>query len=281
MSTGSLPPASGSGAGAPSSPVRPIPPDDQNPPPALGIALCLSGGGYRAMLFHLGTLWRLNELGYLPKLDRVSSVSGGSITAAVLGMNWSGLGLDPVTGVGAGFGTAVVAPIRNLARKTIHLPAVLMGMLSLGLLGSQTAVYYRRYLFGAKTLQDLPDRPRFVLNATSMQSGALWRFSKPYMADWRVGTVNVPQVQLAAAVAAYSAFPPFLSPVILRHQNFVPNSGTDLQSLPFTTRIVLTDGGVYDNLGLETAWKNYQTILVSDACGQNRPVEKPALNWLM
>ena len=50
-----------------------------------GIALCLSGGGYRAMLFHLGSLWRLNELGFLPRLDRVSSVSGGSITAGALG----------------------------------------------------------------------------------------------------------------------------------------------------------------------------------------------------
>src|SRR6266566_10119491 len=56
--------------------------------PQEGLALCLSGGGYRAMLFHLGALWRLNELGYLPRLDRVSSVSGGSITAGVLGMNW-------------------------------------------------------------------------------------------------------------------------------------------------------------------------------------------------
>jgi NTE family protein len=56
------------------------------------------------MLFHLGTLWRLNELGYLPKLDRVSSVSGGSITAAVLGMNWSRLALDPTSGIAAGFG---------------------------------------------------------------------------------------------------------------------------------------------------------------------------------
>ena len=37
------------------------------------------------MLFHLGTLWRLNELGYLPKLARISSVSGGSITNGVLG----------------------------------------------------------------------------------------------------------------------------------------------------------------------------------------------------
>src|SRR4030095_10893384 len=49
--------------------------------PEKGIGLCFSGGGYRAMLFHLGALWRLNEWGYLPKLTRISSVSGGSITA--------------------------------------------------------------------------------------------------------------------------------------------------------------------------------------------------------
>jgi NTE family protein len=59
-----------------------------------GIALCLSGGGYRAMLFHLGALWRLNELGFLPRLDRVSSVSGGSITAGALGHAWPRLDLD-------------------------------------------------------------------------------------------------------------------------------------------------------------------------------------------
>ena len=59
--------------------------------PEPGIALCLSGGGYRAMLFHLGALWRLNEIGYLPKLERISSVSGGSITAGVLGLKWERL----------------------------------------------------------------------------------------------------------------------------------------------------------------------------------------------
>ena len=59
-----------------------------------GIALCLSGGGYRAMLFHVGVLWRLNQAGYLAKTDRFSSVSGGTITAAVLGINWGQLGFD-------------------------------------------------------------------------------------------------------------------------------------------------------------------------------------------
>lgn len=69
-------------------PVDYISEEDRDRTPEDGLALCLSGGGYRAMLFHLGSLWRLNDLHYLPRLDRVSSVSGGSITAGVLGMNW-------------------------------------------------------------------------------------------------------------------------------------------------------------------------------------------------
>ena len=69
-------------------------PEESGPTP--GIALCLSGGGYRAMLFHVGALTRLNELGYLPKIDRVSSVSGGSITAGVLGKQWRHLRFNGV-----------------------------------------------------------------------------------------------------------------------------------------------------------------------------------------
>jgi NTE family protein len=49
-----------------------------------GLALCLSGGGFRALLFHLGALRRLNELGILSSLDSITSVSGGSIIAARL-----------------------------------------------------------------------------------------------------------------------------------------------------------------------------------------------------
>ena len=62
-----------------------------------------------------------------------------------------------------------------------------------------------------------PDAPApiFVINATNVQSGALWRFSKHDMRDYRVGQVCRPTVPLARAVAASSAFPPFLSPLIL------------------------------------------------------------------
>ena len=73
--------------------------------------------------------------------------------------------------------------------------------------------------------------------------------------------------------SASSAFPPVLSPCELRlnENDFTPNSGDDLQRRPFTTHVFLTDGGVYDNLGLETVWKRYQTVLVSDAGGRPQP----------
>ena len=131
------------------------------------------------------------------------------------------------------------------------------------------------------TLQDLPDRPRFVFNATNLQSGALWRFSKPYMWDYRVGKVESPAQPLAVAVAASSAFPPVLSPLTLRLDAaaFVPNTGKDLQRPEYMSRPVLTDGGVYDNLGLETAWKRYRTILVSDGGGHFSAQDGKWSNW--
>src|ERR1700730_18981396 len=59
--------------------------------PEEGIGLALSGGGYRAMVFHVGALIRLNEVALLRKIKRISSVSGGSITAGVLGTSWTDL----------------------------------------------------------------------------------------------------------------------------------------------------------------------------------------------
>lgn len=51
-----------------------------------GIGMAISGGGFRATLFHLGALWRINELGILSKIDRYCSVSGGSILNGLLGI---------------------------------------------------------------------------------------------------------------------------------------------------------------------------------------------------
>jgi len=264
-----------------SAPVNAIPGEDPDREPEPGIGLCLSGGGYRAMLFHLGALWRLYETGRLRDIARISSVSGGSITAGLLALKWRSLSFDPAR-VEDDFLREVVAPLRGLADRTIDVGSVLFGLVLPGGSAAQVAAAYRKHLFGPATLQDLPDSPRFVLNATNMQSGVLWRFMKPYMRDYRVGEVKKPTVLLAQAVAASSAFPPVLSPLrmALDPKTFSPPKDEDLHHEPFTSKVFLSDGGVYDNLGLETVWKRYKTVLVSDAGGKLQPEPKPKTNWL-
>lgn len=251
-----------------------------------GVALCLSGGGYRAMLFHLGALWRLNELGWLPKLERISSVSGGSITNGVLGMGWNKLAFNDA-GVATQFEEVLTQPLRSFACRTVDIRAVIGGLFTADSAAEWVADAYDTHLFNDKTLQDLPDEqrgkaPRFVFNAANVQSGVLFRFSKPYARDYRVGEIRKPEVKLSHAVAASSAFPPVLSPLTLsfNEAEFTQNSGADLQKPPYTTRAILTDGGVYDNLGLETTWKRYRTILVSDGGGRMEAHPKPRRDWL-
>jgi len=139
-------------------PFRPrrLPRDEQEAfdAPAAGTGLCLSGGGYRAMLFHLGALWRLNELRQLQRVARVSSVSGGSITAGVLALAWDDLAFE--NGRATNFVGAVVEPVRRLAGRTIDVPAILLGMLLPGSSGNRIASSYDRRRvrkFGREDLQ--------------------------------------------------------------------------------------------------------------------------------
>ncbi|MGY4345633.1 putative acylesterase/phospholipase RssA [Bradyrhizobium sp. GM7.3] len=189
--------------------------------PEDGIGLALSGGGYRAMVFHAGALIRLNELALLRKINRISSVSGGSITAGILGANWSKLTFknDVATNLGM-----VVNQIRAMADTTIDAGAIIGGILLPGSISDRVAKAYDDVAFKGTTLADLPDdtqagNPRFVINATNIQTAALWRFSRNYMGDYRVGLVDRPNVSLAKAVAASSAFPPIPVAVRTRHHS--------------------------------------------------------------
>ncbi|KQP62777.1 patatin [Methylobacterium sp. Leaf111] len=246
-----------------------------------GIALCLSGGGYRAMVFHLGSLLRLNEAGLLKRLSRVSSVSGGSITAACLGLHWRDLDFD-VHGRARGL-DVVVDKIRTMAATTIDTGAIIGGILLPGSVGERVARAYDDTLFDGAELADLPadgDGPRFVINATNVQSAVSWRFSRPYMGDYRVGLVPNPRVDLAFAVAASSAFPPVLSPVAMDVADaFDPRTIGDLDDPAYRGTVMLTDGGVYDNLGLETAFRRYRTLLVSDGGQRIGADAQPARDW--
>ena len=214
--------------------------------PESGVALCLSGGGYRAMLFHVGALWRLNELGYLPKLDRVSSVSGGSITAATLGPELGAARLRRRRrGQRASMPQLVDArSARWRARRSTRARSSA---------ASCAAQDDRRQ--GRRRLPQAPVRRRDAAGAarTGRGSSSTRRTCRPAPLalleavhgglPGRRRTPN-PTSQLAVAVAASSAFPPVLSPraADVRSRERTPREGRGpaAHASPYTTDVVLT-----------------------------------------
>jgi NTE family protein len=253
-----------------------------------GSALCLSGGGYRAALFHLGAVRRLNELGILARLDTVSAVSGGSILANLLA--------DPrltfpdrhgPPGTVSGFEELVAQPLRRLAARNVRTPALLSKLKPWKWFADSVAVHALAREF-AQTIEwwstPLRDNdvagPAVITGATEVAYGVDWVFEDPTthrphgrLGDYRVGYAPPPpSLRMAEMVAASCAFPPFFGPMVLNGEAIGLTGGHPGLESPEERRAIrrhirLTDGGVYDNLALEPVWKNHRTILVSDGGG--------------
>jgi NTE family protein len=249
-----------------------------------GVGFCLSGGGYKAAAFHLGGLIRLNEVGLLPKINRIASVSGGSIAAGLLASKWKTL--DFKRGADPNFMTKVAEPLKEfLTEVNLDIYDTVLGLLNpFKSAADEVAEGYRDHLVGKITLQDLPDdadgSPRFVFLATNYELNSPWRFSRNYAADYRVGSIAKPTFPLAQIVAASSAFPPFFCPLTLNFKGaaVTKTAGADKNSGQFLKRALLCDGGIYDNMGLEPIWRRYGTLLVSNSGDPMNETKHPE-NW--
>src|SRR5919199_5980552 len=130
-----------------------------SPAPEPRTALCLSGGGFRAALFHLGALRRLNEVGLLSQVDTISSVSGGSIIAAHVMER-----VRPWPAPGSAFPdweAAVAQPFRAFTARDLRTGAVLRRITTLSRPGAAAEVLAARYAgLTRRTLRELPEHPR-------------------------------------------------------------------------------------------------------------------------
>lgn len=233
-----------------------------------GIALCLSGGGFRAALFHLGATRRLNELGILSQVDAISAVSGGSIFAAHLAER-----LDPWPQPRAAISsdewdTRVAEPFRAYVRKDLRTPAILKGALDPRRVAADyLADDYEKHLT-AKKLSELPARPVFTFCATDLSYGANWIFTRERIGDYKAGYMApTDKWTVARAVAASSCFPPVFAPMELRLKAGDLEGGKaagEPNHADCVEGLRLSDGGLYDNMGLEPVWKEWSTVLVSD-----------------
>ena len=253
-----------------------------------GSALCLSGGGYRAALFHLGAVRRLNELGILAQLDTVSAVSGGSILANLLAdprLEFPDRAGPPAT-VG-GFEEHVAEPLRRLASRNVRTPALLRKLTPWKWFADGVAVramadeFAQTIEWWRKPLRDNDVAgPAVVTGATEVAYGVDWVFEDPTchrphgrVGDYRLGYAPPPaDLRMADMVAASCAFPPFFGPMVLDGRSMGLTGGHPGLESPeereaIRRHVRLTDGGVYDNLALEPVWKSHRTVLVSDGGG--------------
>ena len=217
-----------------------------------GHGLALSGGGYRASLFHLGVTRRLHELGALQKVTRLSTVSGGSILAGFLAHRMLDQGASRLEF--DDWETRVSAPFRQLVRKDLRTGLFIRHMAWNWVWPAPRARGLEkafRKKIGSRRLVELPkaadDTVEFIFLATNIERGTPFRFTSE-----KIGTHVTPEsMTIAEAVAASACFPPIFGPIK------VSKNGKTIAHL--------TDGGVYDNTGMEPVWNSNKVVLVSDA----------------
>ena len=198
------------------------------------IGIALSGGGFRAAAYHLGTFRKLEELGLLDKIDLFSCVSGGSIAGAFLCANWGAPDVLDRLEV-------------YLNTKSIAVSSVLGGLINpFSSRLDELAKTYDRDLFGDATMASLAGGPRIYINATNLATGNMFFFvagggEATELGEHELGQQDATNIKISHAVASSSAFPPVFPPYRLDDDRF-PNNDTDY--------VTLTDGGIYDNLGV-------------------------------
>jgi len=222
--------------------------------------LALSGGGFRAVLYHLGLVRFLRDAGILSRVSHISAVSGGSIIAAHLALNW-----DRYTGSSNEFEAAasellafVRLDVRNRVIRRFPLslllrwPRWLLGQSNRKLTRTGLLEYhYEKYLYGDTSLFELPQRPALHILATNLNEGCLCSFNRkglvmmhrrPGQID-RMDRIHIGLATVPMAVTASSAFPGFFPPLELTEADVGTDSGD-------FGRQAYTDGGVFDNLGV-------------------------------
>ncbi|HYO15097.1 MAG TPA: patatin-like phospholipase family protein [Thermoanaerobaculia bacterium] len=240
------------------------------------IGLALSGGGFRATLFHLGVIRYLRSTDRLKNVSHIAAVSGGSILAAHLAANWK-----LYTGSFEEFLRASELLLKFTARDirgriVRRLPWLMLRQLmprfvplSRSLPRSTTDLLRNelRRLYGDVNLADLlalaPDSPKLSLLATNLTHPGITAFENERIVNYPLHGSEKPwegtSVPLHLAVACSAAYPAFFPPLAVSYEDVLAPDDYGVQ--------YHSDGGVIDNQGLQTIFANkeVETIIISDA----------------
>ncbi|MDR6761921.1 NTE family protein [Flavobacterium sp. 2755] len=266
------------------------------------LGLSLSGGGYRASVYHLGTLKKLKELGLLDKVDIISTISGGSITGAYYGLTGNNFeefekGVlsiakrSIIRGIFFSFRFICIflfflsffsLVVMLLFTAYAWVSTILLIAVFFTALRFQFKIFpvssiidglYSRWFFGAKTLKDFNSTPVIAINATNVETGRPFTFSKFKMSD---SSYEYPETgaeairfipddfPISLAVTASTCVPFAFTPIYIESKFFEKEE--DFHKV----KPCLVDGGVYDNQGIHKLTHGNSSyvcdiVIVSDA----------------
>ena len=220
------------------------------------IGIALSGGGIRATVFHLGVLKYLAEQNMLGRIVRISSVSGASLA---VGLIYSHNSLKWPTDTD--YIESVLPRVRNVILKHN------IQRIALSKLLYSPQYWNKKVNLLSKTIRDywgidgninnLDNIPKWYINCVTFETGKRFRFSQSEMGDYSIGYLKNPSIPVADAVAASAGYPIAIGTYKLdvddqwsesrySHSIEQPYQGKHLH---------LWDGGIYDNLGMESIFK--------------------------
>jgi predicted acylesterase/phospholipase RssA len=220
----------------------------------MNIGLALSGGGFRATLFHLGLIRFLRDAGLLSSVTQLASVSGGSVMAAHLIYRWDQYTSSDDAEFEKAAAELIAFTQQDVRGKIVRrLPLlVLAGLIPKVKLGRTDLLeqFYDKF-YGYTTLHELrerhPSAPALHILTTNLSSGQLCSFTPDgFCIDSPQGTelYETYAISTALAVAASSSYPLFFPPIELTAERLQVDMAA-FQS-PFS---YVTDGGIFDNLG--------------------------------
>lgn len=266
------------------------------------IALSLSGGGYRAAMYHLGTLSYLNHLKLddgrtlLDHVSAVSSISGGTLT-----------GLWLILGKCQGkTNEEIIRGLRDLIMEGDVIGRASREFLcgasdNHSLIREMVKIYDEEIFYGA-TMGDIMDKidditiDDFSANATEFNNATEFRFyvgkqtvlpngktSESIVGNsfYRIPKDIARQIRLSEVFAASSCFPGGFEALFFPRDFQLYNNPENEEYISKTKPLPLMDGGVVDNQGIEPInllrkrqGKDIDLFIVSDAgCGKEEPYE--------
>lgn len=230
--------------------------------------LCLSGGGFRASLFHAGLVRRLIYLDLFKLINRINSISGGSITA---GLIMKELTQKPFANI-YDFDQRVIVPLINFIQSSPRNNIYKINPLNNN--PYKFSKYIDQQLFKGLAFSDLCEFPSWNCYATSLNSAMAWKFSQTEIGDSATGfSQPTHNDKVADGIVSSACFPPLFKPFKFNTKGrsflfkYVNGQLLNVPNPSPPSTIFLTDGGVYDNLGSESVITKKSDFIVSDASG--------------